>query len=672
MTKWIRWSGLAGFTLFIALMVALFLFGLPWIIKTSIEFGGTKAAGAKVTLDDVDVTLVPLGVKLTHLQVADARQPMRNLVEFDTAMADLELAPLLLGKTISDELSITNLQFNTERTESGAIEKKDKDAEGEDTSKEPSITEQISQELPSADDILNRETLKTPTAGKELQQTWKASKNKVEEAVAQVPTEADLKHYEQEIKDITSGRLESIEDYQQRKKRFDELKKKFKQDKAAITSARDAIQQSRSDVQAAADTLRKAPGEDLAYLKDKYQFNTDGAMNLTGLLLGEDIEHWSREALYWYEKVKPYLNSGEAEIEEDDESAPRMIGRVVHFPTANPWPDFLIRKAKLSGPLDGGFLIIEGRDITHQQAVMGKPTRFTARGKELQSIGDLDAVLTLNHIQPIGKDELTLAISDWKMAPLDLGISGAQLASSNVQIQAKALVTQGMLDASSLASVTNARFTGQGKTQFAKELNSALAGISSFSVNAGAVGELTHPDIKLGSDLDRQLQAAFKQRLKAKQVELEQKLEAYLNQQVTEYAGDYADELQAFMDMEGSLTERFSTLEDLAKSKLEDFKAQQERELKAKLAKEKAEAEARLAKEKAEAEARIAKEKAAAEAKAKAEKEAAEAKLAKEKAEAEAKVRAEKEAAEAKAREEAKRQEEEAKKKAVEKLKGLF
>merc|ERR1711981_870005 len=82
------------------------------------------------------------------------------------------------------------------------------------------------------------------------------------------------------------------------------------------------------------------------------------------------------------------------------------------------------------------------------------------------------------------------------------------------RLNADAQVISGELVAGAKAQVSNARFSGDGKTLFAKELNQALAGITQFSVNASAQGPLLHPDIGLGSDLDRQLQAAFNKRIK--------------------------------------------------------------------------------------------------------------------------------------------------------------
>ncbi|MEK9766997.1 MAG: hypothetical protein VW274_11030, partial [Thalassolituus sp.] len=204
-----------------------------------------KVAGAKVTVDDVDVTLSPMGVTLSRLQVADAREPMQNLVEFDRAVADLEFAPLLTGKAISNELSISNLQFHTPRETSGAVEKKraPEEATGEKTQ---TLKEKAQDKLPSVDDVLANETLKTPQAGEALQTSWNENSAAIDAALSKVPDDAALKRYETEVAAITSGRLESLEDFRERKARLDALKKQFEQDRNAVREARNAIQAGRT------------------------------------------------------------------------------------------------------------------------------------------------------------------------------------------------------------------------------------------------------------------------------------------------------------------------------------------------------------------------------------------------------------------------------------------
>jgi uncharacterized protein (TIGR03545 family) len=604
MKQWIRWSGLLGFIAVTALLVVIFVVALPWLIKSSIESIGTKMAGAKVSVDDVDVSFNPLGVRLNRLQVADAREPMRNLVEFTQADAQLELAPLLLGKGIVRELGVSNLQFNTERSDSGAIAKptpEERAAEAaKKVAKEPLFR---AEDLPSADEIFAREPLKTTAAGEAMEATYKQRKADVEAAVASVPTQADLTKYETELKALTNGRFSSLEDFKQGKAKLDELKKRFKADQVAIQQARDVIQASRKDIELAVANLKNAPSEDLAYLRDKYQLNASGAANMTGLLLGDQVAEWASQALYWYELISPYL-AADGEAKPEVIEASRLSGRFIHFSSNDPWPEFLIRNAHITGPFDGGNLVINGHDLTHQQNVTQRPSVLTITGNQLQRVGDLNSVITLDHRQQPAIDSATLTISDGRLAPVNLGIAGAELVSSRVQVKAGAKVVAGKLTATADAIVLDAKFSGAGKTTFAREMNQALANITQFTVNAGAKGDLLTPKIEFGSDLDKQLSKAFNQRIRAKQDELEAKLRTRLTAQVAQYGGDYAAELQQLAAMDGSMNDRFNVLKDMASQQLEDFTVQKEREAQAKLDAEKDAAKAEADRIKKEAEQR--------------------------------------------------------------------
>ncbi|MDF1763599.1 MAG: TIGR03545 family protein [Oleibacter sp.] len=602
MKQWIRWQGLVGFGAFVAVLFLLITMALPWLIGFSIEYVGSRVMGAKVSIDDVNINVSPFGIELRHMQVADAREPMRNLFEFDKVVADLELAPLIVGKAISHELSLTNLQFHTERTSSGAISNGWFTSDKEDKDKK-SIVQSTVDKLPTVDEILANETLKTPQAGERVKEVWKDADTQVSAAVDGLPDEEKLQEYRQRVNTITSGRLESLEDFTKRKAELDALKKTFEADKKSIKTAQSVVQTNKQNLQQALQDLSNAPQQDLDYLKDKYQLNAVGAENLAVMLFGDDVSRWANEARYWYGRVQPYLNqvqavSKAAESDTEEEiKPPRLAGRFVHFPTSDPWPDFMIRKAFITGPFDGGKLEIRGDDITHQQAIIGRPTRLTATGYGLQSIGDLDGRLTLNHVKDIGEDTLTLSISDWRLRPIALGIAGAELSNANLAINSKAEVIAGQLSAVASADVRSAKFSGSGQTLFAKELNNALSGINRFSLKATAEGDLLTPKVGLSSNLDRQIKVALQQRVDAKEKELTDRLKSRLNKQVEEYAGEYAPQLQALISRDASMSVRMDELQNLLSSELEDFKTQQEREAKEKLEEEKSAAKAKAKEE---------------------------------------------------------------------------
>ena len=588
--KWIRLPGVIGFVVVSALITVFLLFAMGPIIKTTIEVVGSDLVGAKVEVEEADFSIAPLGVTLHHVSVADAEQPMRNLFEFDQASAKLQLGPLIVGKGIVDTLDVERLAFHTERKESGALEKKSaqqdaKDEEADGKKEEPSS---LGSSLPTAEELLARQQLKTDAAGKATQQAFETNKAKVDAALKNLPDDAELKQYEQEVKALTSGKIESLADFQERKKKLDALKKQFKQDKKAIQQARDAINTARTEVGGALAALKKAPGEDLAALRSQYQLNETGAANVTALLFGDKVGNWAKQALYWYEKIRPYLNSGDDSTEEgeaaEESEHQRGQGAFVNFPTDDPWPDFLIRDLRISAPLTtGGAMRIVGHDITHQQSVLQRPTRITMTGEALQGVDSLKLDATLDHRKAPGNDTLTLNLKGYQLNDLNLGVGGSELDTAKVNMDGFATVTGDQLRAQADAAVSAAKFSSDGQTVFAKELGGALAKISEFEIKAKAKGNLYAPGVSISSDLDGRLKQAMNDRLKERQGELEAKLKQQLQAKVSGYLGDYGDDLAQWNQTEGSLENRLGQLEELGKKEVADFRKQQEEKAKKKV-----------------------------------------------------------------------------------------
>ena len=582
--KWIRWSGLAGFAAVVALLAAIWLLLAPWLIRASIETLGSKVARARVDVQSVSMMFSPIGVEIRGLTVANASQPMENLFEVDRAEASLEVGPLFLGKTIIQELSINGLEFNTARTVSGALPQSasaSSASDGSAGSKEDSgLASQLLAELPSAEEILERESLQTDAAGKTLVSTFDTRKQQVNSAVAALPDEKALLAYQDEVQALTANNITSLQDFQQRKQKLDELRARFKADKKAITSARDLIGETRIDLTDKLKTLRDAPAADLASIRAKYQLNAEGAVNLSGLLFGDDVGNRAAWLLHWYQELSPWLDKMNSTDGVEEPEVPRPEGRFVHFPSADPWPDFLIRKAHINATTSVGKLEGEAIDITGQQRLIGRPMQFTAEGVDMPSAKSLNLKLVLDHRQKPATDSFTLTSSDWQMPAVELGIGETRLDAAKAQVQASASVSAGELSSKLDMQMASASFSGSGQTLFAKELTSALQTVKEFNIRAAANGELPSPKVELGSDLDRRLSAAFTQRLRVKQDELEARLQKKINERIDQYAGSYADDLKAINDMDGSLADRFAKLEELAKAELKEYADQKKQEAK--------------------------------------------------------------------------------------------
>lgn len=590
MKQWIRWSGLAGFFAISTLLVLVWLFAAGPIIKYSIETFGSQAAKAKVEVDSINLTFDPFGIEIQGLQVANTDKPMENLLQFERAVADIELLPLLLGKGIVNEVALTGLAFSTPRQSSGALDVNnddDKSAKADEKSgAEKNAAEAVSQQaLPSAEELLSREPLLTEQRGETFKNSFETIKADSDKAIAELPDSKALASYEDEFNRITSGRFESIQDFQQRKKEFDALKKRIKKDQKAISHASDVLANGKKDLQGQWSGLQKAPAEDFDNLKSKYKLDGAGVANLSRLLFGDKVGEWSQQGLYWYEKVRPFLVSDDEKAAEgeNEEKVARNEGRFIHYQTDRPLPDLLIRQANLAVESDIGQVGINVYDITHQQAVIDRPIRIIATGKGLKNIQSLELNGSLDHRIAPGKDVFDLSIKGMTLKNYDVGAMGLKLDRSQLDINAEAELVAGKVDAKTIAEFSQAKFSSKDKTQVALEMAKALAKIDRFDINADAKGKLIAPAVNIKSNLDTQLSQAFNQRLKERQQELEVQLKKSLNNKLLSYGGDYKEQLKAMDLASGSLADKQAKLQKLASAELSSFKDQQEADAKRKL-----------------------------------------------------------------------------------------
>ncbi|MFT6975567.1 MAG: hypothetical protein ACJA0E_001568, partial [Bermanella sp.] len=597
MTKWIRWSGIAGFLAFVALVTAFWMMAAGPLLKMAIEKYGSEAAGAQVNVADISFGLNPLSITISGVQVTDKDAPMENMMSFDTAIANLEPFPLLLGKAIIPDVMLTGFALGTARKRSGALTRstsKNTQSDIEDDALDITEKESSIKILPSADEILDREKLLTVERGEALELAFKQHQVATEDAVGNLPTEETIKGYEQQLNAILNGKFKSLDDFKQRKREFDTLKSQFKKDKAAIAKAKNAIKDGKSDLKQKWSKLKASPSEDLSNLKGKYSLDAVGTSNLAALIFGEDAGGYAKTALGYYEKARPFLVDEEAEEAKKELKEKRLEGRFVHFDTDRPMPDFWIKTLDFSMALPAmatdesggkeslGQVVVKVTDITHQQDIINAPTRILANGKNLKNIKALTITGELDHRQSAGKDSFNLEVDSWNIRNLKMGLAGLKMVSSYTDVQASAVFSNNQMNVVGNGLFKSAVFDSKKRTTLAKEMVLALKNVNQFTLDVTAKGELTSPKVNLSSNLDGQLKAAFNQRIDQKQTELETKLKNKLNNKLMSYSGNYQEQLKGLNLTEGSLVDKTKALEKLAETEISSYENQLKAEVKAK------------------------------------------------------------------------------------------
>jgi len=81
------------------LLVVTYLFIDRWI-ESGLESAGENIVGARVEIDNLSLGISPLGIRFDRLQVANPRDPWKNLFETGRVAFAMNFGQLLRGKTI--------------------------------------------------------------------------------------------------------------------------------------------------------------------------------------------------------------------------------------------------------------------------------------------------------------------------------------------------------------------------------------------------------------------------------------------------------------------------------------------------------------------------------------------------------------------------------------------
>lgn len=602
MLRWIRWSGLSIFALIFTLLVLFWLMLAPWLIEWSIESSGEELFGAKVELKDVDLSFSPLGFELIGLSVADKHKPMQNVFSFENATATTEFTPLLMSKFIIPKVMVSGFRLAGERESSGALDEESTTKATEGSSELGASDEQgmamPTMKLPSVQEVLEKEPLKTIQMAESFQANYQQSKTDMEKVVASLPSEEKLKEYENEIKSLTQGKIKDLADFQQRKARFDALRKEIKQLKQSLSEASTILKEGTAKLQDDYLGLKNAPSEDLAYLKSKYSLNSGGLSNLAQLLAGGDTGQTVAEFIRYYQLVSPLLSSDGAndvadETGSDDADALKSNeGRYVYFESENPLPDFWIKELAVDYVDERADQVVNRfdirvLDISNQQNVTAKPIKFmVVSDRELNR--DFRLTGMLDRRNGVSNDLFELEMKRWPLGSVNLGSNALSMSSSILDLEASALVDQGVLGAEAVANVSKAVFdTPKQESGVAGSLYGLLSKIKQFRIDGVAQGALNAADndlnVKIKSDLDRQLASAFKSQVSEEFTKFETGIKSKLLERVNINAGDYDQYLAQLADSKGELSQNEDAIDSLLAKKLDSFKEQQKDALKDKL-----------------------------------------------------------------------------------------
>lgn len=566
---WVRWPGLIAFLLVVVAVGGLWFLLVDAAIERAIEQGGTLVVGARVDLDAADLSLFPLGLTLTRLQVTNPDRPMTNAVEVARIAFTMDGLNLLRRKVIIEEMAVDGVRFNTQRTSSGAV------AEPAEERKPGPLAGVTLPPLQFRDprEILKSEQLESLKLAEAVRADVTGAKDRWQQQLATLPDKAKLEAYRQRIEKLKSAGKGGLGGILGGANEALAIQEDLTRDLEQLQAARKELEASVALLRKRVEEAQRAPQEDFRRLRDKYALSPEGLGNLSAGLLGGELGDRIRTGLQWYKKLQPLLaRQGECKAEVEVVKPLRGKGLDVRFPERTPLPDFLIRTAHVSLEMPQGTIKGEVRNITPDQDVLGTPLAFEFAGEKLQGLQSLKLTGSMDRVRPaspqdrvslqargVGLDALTIGEgSDWPLA-LRQGTADLDLRAT-VAGQALTAEVGGRLQSLQLALAPKAD-----GGPIREAVGAALADIHGFSLKADVTGTLDQYDLRLTSDLDRVLQEAVGKQVRAQVAKFEAQLQAAIQEQVNGPLKDLTASLGGLDGLAGDLASRLNLGNDLLK-----------------------------------------------------------------------------------------------------------
>ena len=513
--KKFRISGIAVFVVLVGLVGVFLLLFLDGIVKDTIEDQGSGVIESQIDIASLSTSLLSQSMDIGNLQIANADKLDENLVQASRIKFDFDGNRALSKKVIIDDMILEGLRLNQKR-ESPAKPYKPASGEAEkESTDEPSSKFGAPQGLDfkNPKDILKNETLETLEVVEKTKSDLEALKTKWQTKIDQQLSKEGLTQIQQRLKDL-------------------QAKSKNLKDPSAIQSATTEIQALQKDIQTRIDTVKNfkkdleadirqaknlasqikdLPKKDFDRLRKKYSLDLKGGTGLVSQMVSGPLKAKIDKAWGYYKKISPYLKS-DSKSEPKPEKMERGKGQFIKFASANPFPDFLIRQAKLSmnvwdQDVEGDF-----QGLTNDPRVYGKPFNLNFTGSQNEAFKQFKLKLVLDRTQAEAADLLETQVASLKIKPVPLG-DWATLSQGFADINgAINIQNEQNIKGNFTVKVHGATFTqtGEAANEMSRVLGTVLKSVDQFYIQGVINGTSDEYSLSIKTDLDEILAKSVK------------------------------------------------------------------------------------------------------------------------------------------------------------------
>lgn len=535
--KWLRWKGLFGFAIALVVLLLFFLLLVDNMIKSGIEYAGTRMVGAKVELDKAEFRFSPLGMALTRLRVTNPDAPLQNIVDIQTIRFNMDGLNLLRHKLLIHEMRIDGVRLNTPRRHSGAIKKapapaKTKQAREEKKDSGFKVPDVV---IPDTDKILAREEIKTLKQAEDFKSQVKTSQQNWETIRDRLPGEKRVEKYSASLERVKKTDTKDIKQLAEAIETLKRLKKDIKSDVATVDSSYHQVSGDLAKLQQDMQALKQSPTEEYKRLLNKYAITPAGIGNISHLLFGSEAKKYTGMAMYWYKKLQPYLVYVDFGVDKEKQPpVDRHKGLDIRFKEYHPTADFFIKLAQVSVETQKGSFSGRINDITNEQNISRRPTTLQFSGKKMPGIGSIEINGRFNHINPAkAADQLDFSMRNYELKQyrlIDKPDISIYLDKAKSDITLRARRQNDRVQADFKSHIHSIQYNNKASgNELAMMFLSSINKTRDFNIYGKLHGTLSKYSTEVSSDLDNRLKANIQRHMHRRLADFRSKLRSEID-----------------------------------------------------------------------------------------------------------------------------------------------
>jgi len=532
-----RWRAIGPLLLFTLLGGALWVLFADRIARASAEKIGTAIVGAKVEIQSLHIDLTNGDVTVRGLTVASPHEALKNLLQADELVADIDVLPLLEKKVVIDKLAANGLRFGTPRATDGRVPS---DPNASVTGRVMGEARDWAQQfqVPALQlatgkiDVatLDPRRLSAIPAAQALTARVDSSRRAWQAGLDSLRVAATVDSATATLARLKTARATDLAALNDARRAIDQLK----QARNRVTTLERGVTSGLAAWRAGVAGLDSAKQRDYAFARGLLKLPTLDAPEIGLALFAPSAVAQFQRALYWTQLARARMPPGLLPRADAGPPRRRRAGSSVRFPRERALPGFLLRTAELSFQLDPAApepKRYAGRltGLNSDPAVYGRPTLFEA------SAPAVNAGAMLDHVHATARDTAGATVRGVRLPVLQLPSLPIKLDPGQGTAQLGFSLRGDTIRARWAIHSTHVRWTrdsaAQGSTG-ADLLWRTLSGISDLQVDAGVTGTLGQPRLSIRSNLDEAIAARLRTMLGEQAAAAERRLRAEVDRQV--------------------------------------------------------------------------------------------------------------------------------------------